>query len=951
MGPVSHTVQLTVLGVDGITVSCRTSGADSVGTFGENVFPVSAFVSFSRHKTAVKTLPSKPLGASPEGIELNISESYSDDEYVPPSNQNQSGMRHVALWPFNEDAMWQGSQVTMQVKLHKKGDSFERKDVEVTVGLLCGGETALLGTSSLNITGCVPNMQFDLPLIRANGYERNEKRNIFGGWSTPKGGTHRTGNYGIGMLSRRDSQQDDLLTFSSDESRGYDLAADATLRVLVSVVLTKDFNHLAKEQEAARNIILQQMAMAQANHLGQPVIVNNLSNESPMSSISHTVFSSLGDAASVRSRACRSRQSDEQSMITESTRLSDSMSRSTLSERSKERQGPMYLPPRAPLRPPLPQPNPSPNQTSPRQALQLTPFSPTLTQTGRVPKGGKKPPRPLPPLHMPHQHTPEQGKSIRTPLGKKTSLVDGNQVSSALSHGNEGNGGRFSPSLTKTPKGFKLKKVLKAFSPRTTYSNTSAPEQAAILSDLAPNASHTPVDKYHVISSPVPNETISTQRYTPNLNPALNGHEAVSDIGPTIISDTIGNSLSDSIPRMSDGYNESSEHMSRTSHISLDSFKNSSPSKGLTTLEIDKDEKGTIETSTSLTEDMDTWQDRRQVKSGSKSHTKEKERTNAAFHQTSGASHHSHKRLDKPDIPLSKEIRSSKEKPLYDKLLSGLFCRDDYNYAANANETDAYDSNEPPKIVVAKMTSDESVGELTLTTFERREDKFKLIPAVCGGGGVCAAPSNVPRDAYYEYYNDAQYAGNRSRGKESAEQIIFRSSSGGGHLLESHHRQRSGGSRSQYSKNKAQVEEYTVGEDTRESIEAARETLRRHADKLGVAAVYEYEGRKSEHAGRSKDDDNLWATFDDVCQTDERNIRYRRQLSEDESSGSSTSGSSSSSDSSQDNSTMLEEEYIFSRHGRNTKRGGIPGKLAPRMPHSSRIHRTNSRIQGGEMMH
>ena len=313
---VTYTVQLSVLGIDGITVSSgggnyvRESGLglglgpDGAGPIPLTLIdePVSAVASFSRGGRAPTTSgPSRPLSVSPDGFDLTVDTSESGEE----NYDDDRGTRHVAEWGSDPESGAVRSVVTIQLKLQRRGSlKYEGKEVNVAVGLARCGETVLIGSSKLVVTGPVPEMQFDLPLrpaaggaVKTNG-GRGKRHSILGRNSySPavllEGAIGAASSFGTGIVLIGDAGRE-RVSFAYEPTRSYGLSDDATIRVRVSILKTKEYKiSLAREQEAARSMLAQQREMARVNRHAQPLIIaGHLSNDSPISSISHTAFSS-----------------------------------------------------------------------------------------------------------------------------------------------------------------------------------------------------------------------------------------------------------------------------------------------------------------------------------------------------------------------------------------------------------------------------------------------------------------------------------------------------------------------------------------------------------------------------------------------------------------------------------------------------------------------------------
>ena len=254
MSPQSHTVQVTVLGLNGITLTGTNTREAAVET--------SAIVSFSRKKSIHASVPSCNL--------INVGEDR-DQSDIRGKVHNS---RYMTIWKYDDDTMTDGCLITFQTKLHKKKGTagFETRSFDVNVGLIQGSESISLGTSLLNITGPVHGMQFDLPIRSLDAVSSKNEKNIFG----------RNGN---GCTAPGTS-----VRFTSDSKTSFGLDSDASLRIHVAIMLTKHFDEKEKAKALHRSLLLNQMNMVAANYHSQPIVIDALSTDSPLSSISHTIY-------------------------------------------------------------------------------------------------------------------------------------------------------------------------------------------------------------------------------------------------------------------------------------------------------------------------------------------------------------------------------------------------------------------------------------------------------------------------------------------------------------------------------------------------------------------------------------------------------------------------------------------------------------------------------------
>ena len=263
MPPQSHTVQVTVLGLNGITLTGTNTKEAAVET--------SATVSFSRKKSIYASVPSCNL--------INVG----DDCDKSDTRGKVNHSRYMTVWKYDDDTMTDGCLITFQTKLHKKKGTagFETRSFDVNVGLIQGSENISLGMSLLNITGPVHGMQFDLPIRSVDTASRKNEKNIFG-----RNGNNVTTSERIGQSS--DARKS--IQFTSDPKTTFGLDSDASLRIHVAIMLTKHFDEKEKAKALHRSLLLNQMNMVAANYHSQPIVIDAMSTDSPLSSISHTIY-------------------------------------------------------------------------------------------------------------------------------------------------------------------------------------------------------------------------------------------------------------------------------------------------------------------------------------------------------------------------------------------------------------------------------------------------------------------------------------------------------------------------------------------------------------------------------------------------------------------------------------------------------------------------------------
>jgi len=195
---VSHTIKITVLGLTGVTVSIGTPSLpeDSPSTLVEEKSDVAAIASFSRNKSTITSLPSRPIISSPDYI------NYAHVEDSMGENTPSEPKRHMAIWGYDHEMNEEGSVVIIQTNLHpetessqriggrfarhsknryqpkfyqtnKCGEGYKPKTFDITVGLVSGTEAILVATSTLSVAGIGPETEVKLPLREISRLNRS----------------------------------------------------------------------------------------------------------------------------------------------------------------------------------------------------------------------------------------------------------------------------------------------------------------------------------------------------------------------------------------------------------------------------------------------------------------------------------------------------------------------------------------------------------------------------------------------------------------------------------------------------------------------------------------------------------------------------------------------------------------------------------------------------------
>eukprot|EP00978_Attheya_sp_CCMP212_P016635 scaffold43752_cov51-Attheya_sp.AAC.4 len=274
---IGYTVQVAVLGLTGVLVSSGGISRESNAAQQNSEARVTVVASVSNNKSIVSSLPSRPIVPIPmdlECIELSVSTDSGDEIDEVKTIKGTNGTSHLAIWSNTEEALQDGSTISLETKFRKKGKNRAKK-IQVSVRLMRGDELITVGVSTVRVPGpTFPSMMMDVPIVSTPGSSLTAR---FFGRNRKEGENHVD----------RSTASLRSVSFTEDPYRRYELEKDATLRVQIEAIPTTEYEEKTSGSKVTGS--------AQKQEVG--VLLQTPSSDSGVSSISHTIYS--GDEDSI----------------------------------------------------------------------------------------------------------------------------------------------------------------------------------------------------------------------------------------------------------------------------------------------------------------------------------------------------------------------------------------------------------------------------------------------------------------------------------------------------------------------------------------------------------------------------------------------------------------------------------------------------------------------------